>query len=244
MSLDPNKSASNSGPRVLPDEGTQIIRNYGIIDIGTQMESFNNRPPEPVAKVMLLFEFPKKLHVFDQNVGPVPLTLFQEYTFIASERAKLMKVIKAWGKLTQTPKTLNLKPYLGQYCMATIVHQSSKKDPEAKYAAIGDGGRSISPVMDELKDPNTRKPLGCREFNENIWLDLDHFNWNDYNKLPKYVQNKIQKSKEWLAIYAANPQQAPVGQTHQPQQQNYSQPAGQPMQAAAPQVVSNDLPNF
>lgn len=263
MSLDPEKSAATFGPRVLPDEGSQILRNYAIIDLGTQMESFQGRAPEPRQKIIMFFEFPKKLHVFDEKRGPEPLTVYHEYTYVASDRSKLTKVVMSWGQLKNTPERLNLRPYLGQYCLASIKHKPSTKNPNDKYASIDNKGEAVFPVMQDLKDPQTGKPIGCREYNQNIWFDLDHFSWETFNKLPKFVQDKIRKCTEWPQIIARFPE--PVGQVYQHQptyaqpatnqyqqpqyQQQYQAPAQQgfhqPQQpATAPPVANNDLPNF
>lgn len=230
MSLDPNKSTYDSKPRVLPKQGRKVARNYGVIDIGTQMESFKNNPPEPTAKVILMFELPKELHTYDEKEGPKPLTVFHEYTNKASDRGSLCKVLKSWGNLQDIPKKLNLKPYLGKYCELTIEHKPKKSDPSIIYANIADGGKAISPTTKSIEDPQnpgkqimlvdpqTKIPYGCQAFNKDIWFDMDNFTWAQFKSLPKYIQEKIRKSVEWPAITQNNPE--PVAQ--QGQQQHYN----------------------
>lgn len=253
MSLDPKDSTgSNFITRTLPKEGKNIMRNYGMVDLGTQMVSFQNQEPKPTPMVALLFEFPKVLQSIKEGEAPTPFTIAQDYSFIASERSKLCKVLKSWGQLKSTPKTLNLKPYLGQYCEGNIVHASKKNDPETIYANINDGGRDISPLTKEIENPSDpskmitfveadgKTPIGCKPHNQNIWFDLSNFNWEQFKTLPKYIQDKIKRSNEWPAIQAQHPEPQSAGATHQ---QNSAQSANIMPTAAAP-VVSNDAPAF
>lgn len=218
MSLDPKKSQYDSRPRVNPKAGKHVARNYGVIDIGTQMESFKNQPPEPSAKVILMFELPKSLHVYKEGEQPKPLTVFQEYTNKASDRGNLCKVLKSWGSLSETPKQLNLKPYLGKYCELMIELKPKKSDPSVVYANISDGGRGISPTTKSIEDPQvpgkeillvdpaTKIPYGCKAYNADIWFDMDNFTWEQFKSLPKFIQEKIRRSVEWPTITANNPE--------------------------------------
>lgn len=227
MSLDPNKSTYDSKPRVNAKVGRHVARNYGVVDIGTQMESFQGKPKEPTAKVILMFELPKSLHTYDEKEGPKPLTVFHEYTNKASDRGSLCKVLKSWGSLKETPKKLDLKPYLGKYCELTIEHKPKKSDPSVIYANIADGGKAISPTtksiedpqnpgkMIMLVDPQTKIPYGCKATNPDIWFDMDNFTWAQFKSLPKYIQKKIRESVEWPIITQNNPE--PVAQPGQQQ---------------------------
>ncbi len=201
MSLDPKNSTTNYKPRPIAPEGKHIARNYGVIDLGTQMVSFQGNPPEPKSIVLLMFEFPKLLHVFDEAKGPQPLVISQEYTNIASNKSKICKVLKAWRKLKDLPKQLDLKKYHGKWCEIKIEHKPNRTDPEIIYANIYDGGRGIDALSDEQKAiiPKLQTVPGL---NKNIWLDFDNFDWNVYNELPEFIQKKIQQAKEWTAISA------------------------------------------
>jgi hypothetical protein len=219
MSLNPDRSTGGGAPRVPVPEGSHVARNYAVIDLGTQSESFMNTPPKDTPKILLLFEFSKFMHVFDEKVGPQPLTISQEYSFTSSERSKLPKVLKAWGQLRDIPAKINLKPYLGQYCMLTIEHKPKKNDPTAVYSNIANGGLSVSPVPSELR------AVLPQAINKNVWFDLDNFDPNVFNSLPKFVREKIMKSKEWPSIVQRFPS---AGQQQQPSQQNFQQQNFQP----------------
>lgn len=254
MSLDPKKSTFDSKPRVNPPVGKQTARNYAIIDIGTQTESFEGKAPKQTPKVMFLFEFPKSLHVFKEEVGPEPLEVSQEYSYIASDRSKLCKVLKVWGNLPKSPTELNLKPYLGQYCEIDIEYKPKKDNPEIIYANIADGGRGVSrhpetftnPVDNSiirLIDPVTRIPIGCKAYNKDFWFDLDHFNWAQFKEIPKFIQDKIKLSAEWSGILQKYGQEPQV--TQPVINANISNYAATPKvtEVAAPIVITGEV-NF
>lgn len=205
MSLNPDSANFSGGtPRKLVPAGQQIARNYAIVDLGTQTEQFQGQEPTKKPKVLLMFEFPEHKHVYDEKVGPETLTMSQEYTFIASDRSKLPAVLQAWGSLKTLPSQLNLKPYLGQYCMIMVEHKPKKSDPTAIRANIMGNGRSISPIHPSMKQslPAPSRP--------NVWFDLDNFSWEVYNSFPKYVKEWIAKSAEWPSVLVKHP--APVQQ--------------------------------
>ncbi|MCC7514509.1 MAG: hypothetical protein IT212_07435 [Bacteroidia bacterium] len=260
MSLNPAKSSFDNKPRVNPKVGKHVVRNFGVIDIGTQMESFEGKPPKPTPKVILMFEFPKVLHVFDEKVGPEPLQVFSEYSFIASDRSKLCKVLKAWGRLEMSPKQLNLKPYLGKYCEVEIEHKPKRDDPSIIYSNIADNGRSVFPVTESIDDPQqegkviqlidpaTRIPYGCKAYNANVWFDMDNFTWEQFKSLPKFIQDKIRKSREFpekVATHGAEPASETPTTSHS-QAQNYEKPVASVPSDTKPIVTAadDDMPSF
>ena len=214
MSLDPKKTAKIA--RKLPEEGLQEARCFAIIDLGIQQGSYKGQPTEPQPEVMLCWELTKFMNTYKEEDGPVPATIMQKYTFSNGKKAKLPKVLKSWGQVKKELEVLNLKPYLGQYCMLNIEHTAN-----GDYANISGNGTGVNPFMAQLKKP---KP-----FYDNIWFDLDQFSWELFNKLPQYPQKLIQKSENWPAILKQHP--APVGQGVTAEQEEV-------------QVLDDDTPNF
>lgn len=231
MSLNPEQSTGGGNfiKRTLPKEGKNTLRNYGVVDLGKHAVVFEGKPTLDKAgnqlyqsQVSLLFEFPKVLQSIKEGEPQTPFIISQDYSFIASDRSKLCKVLKSWGRLKENPKQLNLKPYLGQYCEANIIHKAKASDSSSIFANINDGGRDISPIDKtiEIPDESTptgtkvvslveadgRTPKGCKAYNKDIWFDLDHFNWEQFKTLPKLVQDKIRKCQEWPTIIAKNPE--------------------------------------
>ncbi len=235
MSLDPDQSTGGYEfkTRALPKEGKHVIRNYGVIDLGkhpvifegkAKLDDKGNQVYQPA--VALLFEFPKVLEPFKEGDEPTPYIIAQDYTFIASDRSKICKVLKSWANLKQPIKKLNLKPYLGKYCEANITHTVSKKDTSKVYANIGDGGRDVLPLTKTFENPaepgkiyplvdERGIPIGCKSHNADIWFDLDNFTWEQFKTIPKYVQDKIRKCQEFPSILQKFPEpSAPVAQTN------------------------------
>jgi hypothetical protein len=100
---------------------------------------------------------------------------------------------------------LNLKPFLGAYCMLNIEHEQAKKDPSKIYACIGQKGLMVMPMTAGVPKPAAIKP--------NVYLDLDFFSWEVFKALPPFIQKKIQASKNWADIIRKNPE--PVQQAEQ-----------------------------
>lgn len=195
MSLDPTKTAKKAKSH--PDEGLQPARCFAIIDLGIQQGSYKGVPTEPQPEVMICWELTKFMRTYKEEEGPVPAIQMQKYTFSNGKKAKLPKVMKSWAQLKKELEVLNLKPYLGQYCMLNIEHSA-----DGEYANISGNGTGVNPFMKEIAKPKAHF--------ENIWFDLDNFSWELFNKLPQYPQKLIQKSENWSAILKKYPQ--PIGQ--------------------------------
>lgn len=221
MSLDPTKTKKPQ--RKLPDEGLQPARCFAIIDIGSHYKTFKGVKSETATQqVMLCFEFTKFMHKFGEDKPAEPLCIFNEYTFSAGVKAKLPKILKAWGKLKSAVEQINLKPYLGQYCHINVEHTEGKDGNT--YANIGSSGLSINSFM---------KETGAvpKKFHKDVWFDLDNFSWNLFLSLPKRAQKRIRECEEWNKIISKHPE---------PIQQNESAVE----QIEAYQAVDDDSPAF
>lgn len=204
-----NSSSSPKKQKQLPPAGLQLAVCYSIIDLGTQEEQFPGKPSTLAQKVHYSFEFPNLPHVtFDAAKGPQPMAIFQEFTVSANEKAKLPKVLSSWGSIPikdiKAITPVFLKAFLGQACMINIAHTPAKTavDSETQrpilYAQIAQNGLAIMPRMEGMAKPNgTINPVK--------FLDLDAFDWNVYNSLPQFLQEKIAKSKEWNSIFVKFP---------------------------------------
>ena len=193
---------------------------YSIIDLGTQQEQFPGKPVTSSRKLHYSFELPSLPQVvFNPDKGAQPQAIFQEYTASLNEKANLAKVLMSWGKvpMDDLKKVKSegfadfLKHFLGAPCMINIVHQVAKTAVDETtgqrivYAKIGQGGVSILPRMPQVPAPKgTINPL--------IFLDLDKFSWETFDKIPKFTQEKIMKSKEWAGIVVKHPRTTTMAQ--------------------------------
>ncbi len=233
---------NNSFPKKqkqIPPAGLTLGMCYSIIDLGTQQEQFPGKPLTSARKLHYSFELPSLPQVvFDEKRGPQPQAVFQEYTSSLNEKSNLAKVLMSWGNLTmeQLKQVKSegladfLKAYLGAPCMVAIVHNEAKTaidettGKKIVYAKIGQGGLSILPRMPEIP-----KPAGT--INPVLFLDLDKFDWATFDRTPKFVQEKIMKSKEWAGIVAKYPKPATtmaqdLGYTQNAPQAGYVQQNG------------------
>ena len=198
MALDTPKTGGG-GPKVLPPAGVHLAVCYSIIDLGTQPNMWQGQP-KPTPQIQISWELPNVLHVFDENKGPQPLSVHNIYTLSSADKAKLPAVLKTWGSLKEKPHITAelLKKYLGAPCMVTIEHKPSTKDPNTVYANIAMAGGAVSPRMQGLNVP--QYPANPR-----LMLDLGNFNWETFDKIPKFMQEKLALSQEWSGIVAKHP---------------------------------------
>ncbi len=177
----------------LPPEGQTLGLCYSIIDMGTQITSYPGKPPGEAKQVQLSWELPKYRAVFNQEVGEQVMALFQTYTFSLSEKANFRKMIDSWvGKPVKALSDETMQKFLGKPCMIQIVHATSK-DGKLKYANIAMKGLGIYKRPAEVPFPENTE-------NEKIFFSLSSFSWDTYNKIPKFMQETIAKSKEWPGI--------------------------------------------
>jgi hypothetical protein len=240
--------------RPVPNEGTQIGRCYSIIDLGTHMKAFPGQEAVPTHLVQFAWEFPLlPQQVFNAEVGPQPLAVFNEYTASLGDKANLAKHLKSWTGLGVIPPSFDLKMCLGQVCQIQIIHQRAKvAQLEPKDSIYGDGKvvyAKVQNIMQLMKDPVTKQYLIQVPpiINKPLFLDLgDRFNWADFHACPKWIQDKIKTCLEWSGILQkhgpepVNPN-AQATQQFAPQQQ-VQQPA-QNIQAQNDQVFGSPVDN-
>lgn len=237
MSLNPNSVQATSRP--LPAAGLLAARNYMIIDLGIQSESYNNQPPTKAPKVTFIWELGTQLHQFDEKKGKEPLTVMAEYSMTAGTKSKLPGVLKTWGSMANLPKKINVAPFLGQYCMLTIEHYIKKDNTQGHR--IAGSGRQVAPFMKELPKPPA--------YNPNFLFDLDAFTWESFYKVPKFLQDKIRKCEQWAGIVARLPEPVNAqGQDGNGAGNSYQQPTNAIPETAAPIHMAsqgdNEAPAF
>ncbi len=191
MSLNGKENKFSQKPLV--PEGNNAARCYSIVDLGTQKLTYMGETKE-VAQVLLTWEFPDFTHVFDEQLGPQPLVIGQKYTVALGSKAKLAKMLMSWRNVKEIKGGAGfLKPYLNQWCLASVIHGVSKKDSTIKFANIGNNGAGISSMPTAMKDIYKNKPV----LNPPVYFDFDEFNIEVFNTLPEWIQKIIQLSPEW-----------------------------------------------
>jgi hypothetical protein len=196
--------------KAIPDEGQHLSKCFQIIDLGTHMESFKGADPKPVAKIQLGFEIPKFRGDFkymkdgQEVVENKVLAVFQSYTNSLGTKANFRKMMDSWtGQEVKKLTYESLKQFLGKPAMIQIVHARDKNDVNITYANIANRGIGIyKRPKDVAFTKGTENPLVC--------LDLDNFSWEEFDKIPKFLQEKIEKSIEWPSILSNHPKPGAV----------------------------------
>lgn len=163
-----NKKAKATG-RI--EDGTYPARIVQIIDLGLQENEWQGETKQQ-PKVFINFEFPTERITVDGEDRP--RWLGKEYTMSSHEKSQLYQVLMAadpGGKLTANGK--KIKPLLGQPLMVTV---GSTASGNAKIVSVARLMKGLT--VGELENPA-------------ILFDLDNPDEEVYNKLPKWVQEKI-----------------------------------------------------
>jgi len=183
------KATNKGGQDIEPiAEGSYPARIYQMIELGT-IPGYQGQLQN---KVRIGFELPTETMVFDEKKGEQPRVISQDYTLSFNEKAKLRKVILACD-----PEALkvdddgfmeefDVETLIGKECLITIA-QKPKQDKSGNFAFI---------------DNCTRLPKGmtCPPAVNPVQI-LSYDNWDEelFSKLPQFLKDKIESSKEYQA---------------------------------------------
>ena len=176
----------------LPSAKQHLALCYSVIDLGTQVGVFNGNATSS-RKIYLSFEIPGEKAVFSEERGPQCFGVGQEYTFSLDSKANFRKMIDSWmGAPVTELDSEKIKKLLKRPAMIQVVHAPSK-DGSIIYANIANKGVSI------FKRP-TDQPFPKNTENEAFFFDLDNFDADTFEKIPKWLKEKVIKSPEYKAI--------------------------------------------
>lgn len=198
MGLTVKKGATSK--RIIPESGNHLARCISIIDLGTQHWEFNGEKKSG-HKVRITWELPEatdtetgNMPIFDEEKGPQPFVVSDEYTVSINPKSKLRPLLESWmgRKFTAAEEeTLDLKKFLGKICLINVVHQPDKKDSSRTYANVG----GVTPPMKGMKCPNAINPL--------INFDMDAVDKHTiFATLHDFIKKKIEASDEWKTMQA------------------------------------------
>jgi hypothetical protein len=198
--------ADTGGNFVLAPADNHFGRLCAVIEIGTvDNEGTNDKGQKFTTherKVLLGFELVNTNHIFDEEKGPEPFVIYKEFTFKISKKSKLGLWLKSWlGKSLpwleeckpEDVKKFHLHSLLGKelgkgaIAMINVTH-GTKKDGGNKAEISG-----VTPVPAGVVVPVGR--IKQTLFNFNLPFKSDVF-----KSLPKYMQDKIQKSDEYKKL--------------------------------------------
>jgi len=167
--------------------GTYVARCYRMIEIGTIKEDYMGQEKQQ-QKVMVTWELPTELAVFDEAKGEEPYAVSKTYTLSMHEKANLRKDLESWrgkGFTEDEANKFDISVLVGKPCLLSIQLQQSKSNPGRSYTVIS----SISPLMKGQECPP--------QINETKILSYDNFNWELFDNLSDYTKDKIKSSIEF-----------------------------------------------
>jgi hypothetical protein len=171
----------------LPDPGTYNARCVRIIELGTQLRSFNGDSKE---SEMCLMDW----ELFGEE-GPEakPYLINARYTLSLHPESSLRKILKSWRGRDFTPEELagfDLYNVLGKDCLLSIIHN---KSAEKTYANVAGVSPLMKGMVGKLKAFEATTPLLYFSLVKAGQIGFQ----TDWDAVPVWVQNIIKKSKEW-----------------------------------------------
>lgn len=190
---------NKGGSSVAPIEaGTYAARCYSMIHIGTIEETILG-DKKTLNKVRIGWELPTEMHVFNDEKGPEPRAISEEYTLSMHEKSTLRPFLEGWrgrGFTEEEAEAFDITALLGIECMITIIHKKAKN------------GNTYAKVTAASKMP---KGMECPpQINATFLLDYDNFSMEKVNSLPDFIQEKIFNSAEFNALQGEAEQEKQV----------------------------------
>jgi hypothetical protein len=206
--------SSGSKPRELVPAGMHIARCYSMIDMGTQETNYGKK-----RQIRLIFELPTELRTYNEQKGMQPMVISSMFTLSMHEKASLRIFLENWRGKTFTDdeaKRFDVTALLGKECLLNVKHEV-KTDGKIK-----DEISSANPLTKGMTAPLQINPMTV--------LSFEDFDFDVYNELPKFIQDKIAASPEYGKIQA---ELAAKSRTVQPIK---------PQEDPRPNDIEDDLP--
>jgi hypothetical protein len=157
---------------------------YGVIDLGTQMSTYNGEVKEQ-EKVMYLWELPKVR--IDMDGVSMPKVISKEYTQSVSPKANLHKDLVSWRGRAFTKEELedfDLTKPVGVACQLQVIHKTAKSS-----------GNDYAFIQTIMKMPDGTPVKGTEH--EHIIYELTPGYIPE--GIPDWIKDKIKTSLEWKA---------------------------------------------
>lgn len=204
-------------------QGLHMATIFGVVSLGTHMESFNGGQPSPKNKIFIAFELPQHKRKFYEDDDEMRSSaIFNEMTFAAyTDKARLRKIIEAacQRKVTDDEaRAFDCSKLLGCSVMINIVHYTKRDGTQ------GEKAESYASIV------GMPVPIGYQPTND-YWLfyldqQMNNFRSTLFANLPNFLKEKLIESQEGQKFIASGGLFAKVEQ-QQEQQQRATAPAPQ-----------------
>ena len=196
-----NQGVSNVA---IPDPNTYRALCFWVIYLGTLDSTFKGEVKQK-PKVLFGFELNDTSHVFNEEKRPQPFMVSQEMTLNTHDQSAMKKFLEDWRGVPLTKAEIEdteaeplIKKFLGKGAMITVVHNKSD-DGKKTFANIGKIGRIPQELRNTQGQVIQHKVEKPKPINEQLFFDIDEPDWTVFNKLPQWIQKKIEKSPEYQA---------------------------------------------
>jgi len=173
--------------RTLAPAGTFPARVYSIIYMGTIKGEYKGTPTESY-KVRISWELPTKTRVFKEGEPAKPFSVSKELTLSMGSKSSLRPLVEGMLGLSFTDddaKSFDVDDLLGKECLISIAH---KESPNGKYVAINSTA--------QMPEGMTCPPA----VNKQKILSYDRFDKEYFVTLPKFIQEKMEKTPEFIKM--------------------------------------------
>lgn len=185
MAMKMKASAGKGGDFERPEPGNQAAVLVAIVDLGTHRENFQGNEYD-AHKVYFVWELTTQQMTGSQHNHVVGL----QYSLSFGEKSNLRKLVSAWrGKPVADGEEFDLSKLLGAKCLLNVQPVEGKS-----YVKLDPVCATPLPKGMECP-PAKRKPV-MWEIDDNDQLP-EHLDWLPFI-YGESVQDKIQRSKEWV----------------------------------------------
>lgn len=164
----------------LPPAGLHHARIIRIIDLGTQIDTFQGKVKNN-PKIMILFEYMHKKREDGTNE-----VISQDYTAIFGEKANFQKAFQTLDEDLFKNKEFDIATLLGRACAITVIRKISRNGKErAEVSAVSPPMEGM-PLLEAVSTPKL--------------FDLSEPDWALFAEFSDFTKDKIRKSPEYAAL--------------------------------------------
>ena len=188
----------------LPQPQTTVARCYSVIHIGTVPVIINGINKGMSDKMIITWEMPKLQAIFDEEKGPQPFVVGLELTLSTNKESNLAKLISQWrGRPFSAEETKGFDPsvMIGKKCLLQFIHKTKRKFVGQRITEVTNENTMIE-FNSIMQIP---KEMDCpAQINESYLWDWEPiidghktFDRAHFEKMPKWLQEKIKTSEEF-----------------------------------------------
>lgn len=186
------------GTKELIPAGIHLAKCISIIDLGTQKIIFEKKEKE-VHQVRFEFELLNLKYTYEdkdtkEEVETTKVT-WKNFTISLHAKATMRKFLESWRGRKFTKEELerfDLSKILGKNCQLQIIHSD-----DGEYANI----ENALPLMWGVDAPKWERELISFSIQEDEKGNPTGFDEEAFEKLPEWLQTKIQESKEMMKLF-------------------------------------------